>query len=167
MRLFVILVALFVAVPWVEIVLLLWVWRVLGPVETIVLVLGTGVLGAALARRQGTKAWAQVRAALRQGRLPSKELFDGLCVLCAGILLVTPGLLTDSIGFMLLIPSFRDLLRRKLVSRFLGDGVGGGPVIFSSRSNFVKTRRHGEGGDDEVIDVQANEVELDDGPKSR
>lgn len=112
------LLALFVLLPLVELVLLLQVGEWIGLGWTLVIVLGTGVLGATLARRQGLRAWLAIQAELREGRMPGARLVDGLMILVGGIVLLTPGLITDLAGFLLLIPATRALLKRALGRRF-------------------------------------------------
>ena len=120
MPLFLTLAVLFVLVPLTEIFLLIKISMVLGPWTTLGIVLFTGFAGATLAKLQGAKAWHAVRMATRRGEMPSKELFDGFCILCAGLLMLTPGLLTDCAGFLLLIPPFRAHVRKALAKRLLG-----------------------------------------------
>lgn len=112
------LVALFVLLPMVELALLIQVGRALGLFWTMVIVIATGLLGAVLARRQGLRAWLAIRAELRDGRMPGAALVDGLMILVGGIVLLTPGILTDLVGFALLVPGTRRLLKRSLRGRF-------------------------------------------------
>lgn len=104
--------------PLVELWLLIEIGKVIGSGPTILLVLGTGLLGALLLRSQGFYILSQIRADLEQGIIPGDKLFDGLCVLIGGLFLVTPGLITDLSGFLLLIPYtrrwFKTILRRFL-----------------------------------------------------
>ena len=96
----------------------------------IVVVVGTGVLGATLARRQGLKAWTRIHQAMAAGRAPTREILDGALILAAGLLLITPGIITDVVGLSLLLPPLRRLFglwlvgwfRRKTVVRFQAFG---------------------------------------------
>ena len=108
---------LFTAVPLVELALLLWIGRRVGPLPTILLVVGTGTLGAWLARSEGLKAFYRVREEMAAGRLPAEALLDGLLILIAGAVLLTPGLLTDLAGFALLTPFGRRAVRRRVAER--------------------------------------------------
>ncbi len=108
---------LFTAVPLVELALLLLIGRRVGLVATILLVLGTGVLGAWLAKSEGFKAFYRVREEMAAGRLPAEALLDGLLILIAGAVLLTPGLLTDLAGFALLTPFGRRAVRRAVAER--------------------------------------------------
>jgi UPF0716 protein FxsA len=117
-KLFAILTLLFILLPAVEFGLLIEIGSRIGTIETLVLVLGTGLVGAYLARLEGFRILSQVRQELEAGRVPGERLFDGLLVLVAAIALITPGLLTDVAGLLLLLPPTRypvkALVRRKL-----------------------------------------------------
>mgnify|MGYP002626396652 FL=1 len=102
---------LFTVTPLVELWLLFRLAGIFGFWTTIAVVLGTGLAGAALARVQGFWALNQMRADLAQGVLPTKSLADGVLILAAGLLLITPGVLTDVLGLALLIPPTRALIR--------------------------------------------------------
>lgn len=112
------LLAAFILVPLVELYLLLWLADVTSIPVTIGVVVGTGILGSVLARREGLMAWFRFRSALAEGRVPSREIQDGLMIVFAAALLLTPGLLTDLLGFTLLIPPGRNLIRRLVLRRF-------------------------------------------------
>ena len=108
---------LFVALPLAELAILVWVGRRMGLVPTVALVVVTGILGAALARWQGLATWRRFRAALDAGELPHREMVDGVLILVAGAVLLTPGLLTDIAGFLLLAPPVRRRVRERVVAR--------------------------------------------------
>ena len=112
------LVLLFTVVPLVELFLLVQVGRVIGPVPTVAIVIGTGILGAWLTRLQGLRVLREVQAELQQGAMPTDGLIDGLLILIAGAVLLTPGLITDALGFLLLAPAGRRAIRRAVVARF-------------------------------------------------
>jgi UPF0716 protein FxsA len=109
---------LFTVVPLVELFLLVKLGTVVGVGPTIALVIFTGVLGAWLARQQGLVVLRRLRAELEAGRLPAGALIDGLLILVAGAVLLTPGLLTDALGFVLLVPPSRAVVRRIVAARF-------------------------------------------------
>ncbi len=98
---------LFILVPLVELALLIYVGTLIGPWYTILIVIGTGILGAVLAKRQGTAIVNRIRSSLEQGSIPSDELVAGALVLVGGLVLLTPGIITDILGFALLIPQTR------------------------------------------------------------
>ncbi len=155
---FIRLLALFILVPWLELVLLLQLGRRIGLAGTIGVILLTGVIGAALARREGLATLRTIRESLARGEVPAQGIVDGCLILAAGLVLLTPGLVTDTAGFLLLIAPARAAIRRALIRRF------------RSRMNVVVTgtgfqattkRRAADAG--EVIDVDAVVVDETDG----
>jgi len=119
----------FTLIPVLELWLLLRIGSWLGAGATVALVVLTGVVGATLARREGVHAWSAVQAELSAGRLPGRELLEALLVLLAGIVLVTPGVLTDAAGLLLLVRPLRGRLVRRLEERYRQtlDRRSGGP----------------------------------------
>jgi UPF0716 protein FxsA len=109
----------FLLIPIAEIYVLIQVGTVIGALLTIALVVFTAVLGSVLIRAQGLATLARVRTAMERGEVPALELMEGMCLLVAGALLLTPGFVTDSIGFSLLVPA----LRRAMVLTLLERGV--------------------------------------------
>jgi UPF0716 protein FxsA len=109
---FVRLLLLFTVVPLIELALLVYLGQWVGFWPTMALVLGTGVLGAWLAKVQGLFVLRQVQSELAQGRMPTNALVDGALILVAGTVLLTPGLITDLFGFVLLVPPGRAAARR-------------------------------------------------------
>lgn len=114
MRLFL----LFTMVPIIELYILMKLGASFGVESTLLLVIGTGILGAYLAKREGTIAWLRIQREMSGGRFPGNELLDGFLVLIAGIVLLTPGLLTDIAGFIILFPVsryfIRELIKKKI-----------------------------------------------------
>lgn len=120
---------LFVIVPLLELVLLIQLGRWVGLLPTLALVVGTGILGAALARAQGLRTLRAFQAELQGGSLPGQPLLDGLAILVGGAFLLTPGLLTDLAGFTLLLPPSRHWVQRRLRSWIEGR-VDSGQIHF-------------------------------------
>jgi len=121
---------LFTIVPLVELLLLVKIGEVVGFWPTVALVIGTGALGALLTRFEGLRVLRQVQTELHEGRVPTERLLDGLLIVVAGAVLLTPGLITDAVGFFLLVPPGRRLVRRavaRAAERRLG--VSRPPVI--------------------------------------
>jgi UPF0716 protein FxsA len=112
------LISLFIVVPLVELFLLLKLGGLIGAGPTIGIVIITGIFGGVLARRQGFAVLRRIRERLEEGILPADSLIDGLFILAGGLLLLTPGLLTDVVGLMALLPPSRELLKRWIKSRF-------------------------------------------------
>lgn len=102
----------FIGVPLIEIALFIQVGGLIGLWPTIAIVIATALVGTALIRRQGFNTLQRAQAEMEAQRLPVRELFDGICLIFAGAMLLTPGFLTDSVGFILLVPPLRALLGR-------------------------------------------------------
>ena len=98
---------LFTIVPLIELSILIQLGQKIGIGATLAIVILTGMMGAYLAREQGFITLSKIRHHLRNGQLPADPILDGVLILCSGLLLVTPGLITDIIGFLILIPSTR------------------------------------------------------------
>src|SRR3954471_15026519 len=112
------LVLVFIVVPIAELYVIIQVGEAIGVLPTIALLIVDSVLGSMLMRTQGRAAWRRFNAALESGRVPAREVLDGVLVIFGGALLLTPGFLTDVLGAILLIPPTRSLVRRVLVRRF-------------------------------------------------
>jgi len=115
---FIRLIALFTIVPLVELMLLIELGQRIGLWDTILVVIITGVVGAALARSQGFRIVTQIQRELANGLLPGESLIDGAFVLAGGLLLLTPGLVTDAMGFIFLLPYTRTILKTRAIKYF-------------------------------------------------
>ena len=115
----------FTIIPIIEIYLLIEIGSMFGALTAVSLVIITGFLGAFLARMQGLQTLYRIQESLREGRMPSGELLDALLIVIAGLVLLTPGFLTDSVGFLLLIPatrnSIKNWLRRQIELRYMSN----------------------------------------------
>lgn len=159
------LILLFITVPLAELALLLWIGSRVGVLPTVLLIILTGILGASLARHQGFATWRRFQAALDQGRIPGRELVEGLLILVAGAVLLTPGILTDTTGFLILVPPIRRLLaerieraaRGRLVIMGPGRPAGGAPRTPAGTPG----RGPGGTGSAEVIDAEFEVVDRD------
>ena len=105
-----ILLVLFVILPLAELALLILIGQWIGLAPTVVMVFVTGLIGATLAKWQGLQVYRKLRKELAAGRMPGGTMFEGVLILIAGAVLITPGVLTDLFGFALLIPPFRKLV---------------------------------------------------------
>ena len=101
-------------VPMVEIAVIIAVGRTIGGWPTFILLLLESLLGAVIVRREGGRSWVALRDALRSGRMPSRQLADAALVLVGGTLLLTPGFVTDAVGFFVILPFTRPITRRWL-----------------------------------------------------
>jgi len=105
---------LFILVPLIELALLIYVGIVIGALYTILIVLITGLIGIVILRKQGVAILRKTRSNLEQGILPAEGIVDGTLVLLAGVLLITPGMIMDVLGFVLLIPQVRRFINDQL-----------------------------------------------------
>lgn len=160
--------ALFIGVPLIEIYLFIQVGGLIGVWPTIGLVILTAVIGTAMLRHQGMATLARARAELQEDRLPVREIFNGFCLLAGGMLLLTPGFLTDALGFALLLPPARAILGRglwRLMERSRGVHFSVHGVRTSGRSPQGGRPGRGPGrGAGPVIDGEEFGVARDDPP---
>jgi UPF0716 protein FxsA len=149
------LVALFIAVPILELYVIIQVGQAIGVGPTLALLLADAVLGSLLVRHQGLSAWRRFNEAFAQRRFPGREIADGVLIVIGGTLLLTPGFVTDIFGLLLLIPPTRAiarrLLRRYAGRRFILTGVGGFP-----------NRGPGDAPRGRTYDYDASAEEIDD-----
>jgi len=108
----------FTLIPVLEIYLLIKVGTYLGAFETVMIVIVTGFLGAYLARVQGLQTMMKVKESLNRGELPAEELLDALLIFFAGVVLLTPGFVTDMTGLLVLYPQTRRLFKKWLRKKF-------------------------------------------------
>src|SRR6266496_2701144 len=111
------LVVLFILVPIAELYVIIQVGEAIGVWWTILLLIADSVLGSMLMRSQGRAAWRRFNAAVAEGRVPAREVLDGVLVIFGGALLLTPGFITDVFGLIFLLPPTRALVRGLLVRR--------------------------------------------------
>jgi len=165
------LLALFILLPAVELALLIEVGQRIGTPATLGLILVTGIVGATLARRQGLRVFSAVQEEMADGRMPTSSLLDGLMILIASALLVTPGVLTDAVGFLCLHPGFRNLVKAQLRARFeravmeqrvhvhFDENPSGGtfrPGAFDATADGPSPPRSARGSSEEVIDIESS-----------
>jgi UPF0716 protein FxsA len=109
---------LFTLVPVIELYILIRIGGTIGASNTVLLVIATAVLGAVLVRREGTRTLRQISESLSRGIVPAEEMIDGLLIFGGGVLLLTPGVLTDVFALWLLVPFTRTLFKRWLRKKF-------------------------------------------------
>lgn len=118
---FIKLILLFTLIPLIELVVLIKLGNIIGLIPTILIVILTGILGASLTRSQGLNTLNRIQSDLSRGVVPAENLLNGVLILVGGVVLLTPGLLTDTLGFLLLIPAtrnrFKCLLKNRLKQR--------------------------------------------------
>ncbi|OZM57954.1 membrane protein FxsA [Lottiidibacillus patelloidae] len=105
------LVLLFIFVPALEIFLLIWSGQTIGAFNTFLLIIFTGFVGAWLAKREGAEVLRLTQMQLQRGEIPSHSLLDGICIFAGGLVLLTPGFITDALGFLLLFPYSRGVIK--------------------------------------------------------
>jgi UPF0716 protein FxsA len=149
------LIVVFILVPLAELYVILRVGDAIGVGWTILLLVADSVLGALLLRSQGRSIWRRLNKALTEGRMPHREVVDGVLVVFGGAFLLTPGFITDVIGLVLLIPPTRALIR-PLVVRRLSRRVAAGVVGDSAGPS--RRRPPGAGRD---FDVEGTASEYD------
>lgn len=150
----------FVLIPLCEIFFFMLVSEQIGLGTSLLLALFTAILGGFLVKYQGIQTILSAQESLRNGGLPSKQLFDGLCIVAAGATLITPGFITDTIGFALLVPAVRDFLRVKLDQSAKFSTMG----FNAEFSEFHETKEYHRPQDPHVIDVEYETVEEKDKP---
>ncbi|MBD1557419.1 membrane protein FxsA [Vibrio sp. S9_S30] len=140
---FPILLLLFIAVPIIEIALFIQVGGFLGFWTTIGLVLLTAFVGATLVRSQGLQTLMSVQTRLQQGELPAQQIVEGVMLAVAGVLLLTPGFMTDALGMLVLLPAPRALIAKQLMSKvkIQNFGNGGG---FHAQGGFHQQNPFGQ-----------------------
>lgn len=127
---------LFALMPIIEIALLLQVGEIIGGWNTVAIVILTAFLGATLVRQQGLQTFQNAQNKMQNGQLPSQEVAEGLLLLVAGVLLVTPGFVTDGIGFLFILPISRPILARWLVNNFFSKIKVQSQFTYTQHSQF-------------------------------
>lgn len=127
-----------IIIPIFEIYLLFQVGGMIGAGWTILIVIGTAILGASLLRQQGLATWTRLNQSMAQGQLPPTILVEGIFLLLAGAFLLTPGFFTDTVGFLFLLPVARKALAASLLSRGMFMAAGS----FSSQTTQSRTSAH-------------------------
>ena len=149
-----------IVVPIVELYVIIQVGQEIGALPTIGILLLDSILGSLLLRSQGREVWRRFNAALAGGRVPHREIVDGVMVIAGGALLLTPGFLTDVLGLLLLLPPTRAALRR-VVLRVLGRRL----VIAAVGGAAGRATRGGR--TDRPYDVEGSAVEHEHEPDGR
>lgn len=131
----------FVVVPLVEIYVIIQIGQVIGAWWTILLLIADSVFGTWLVKREGVRVWRALRVALEQGRMPARELADGMLILVGGTLMLTPGFVSDAFGILCILPMTRPIGRRVLAGvisrRLVGVGFPSAPVNPENPENGV------------------------------
>lgn len=161
MRGFPIFFVLFLAIPIIEIFFLIKIGEVIGVFPTIILVILTAVIGAGLLRQQGLSTLARFQQNLLTGKIPTQEIVEGILLAVGGALLMTPGFVTDSIGFLCLLPVSRKLIAANIIKRSSAkftEGMSGG-FTASTRADFYG--HFNDNPDNNVVEGEFTETEED------
>ncbi len=128
---------LFIIIPLIELYLIIVVGGAIGALWTVLLVILTAVIGVNLLRVQGLKTLSRAQRTLAHGQVPAMEMIEGIALAIAGLLLITPGFMTDALGFLLLLPSSRQVMVRYIVKRFtVRRGFDGQSVDWQSQQYY-------------------------------
>ncbi len=156
------LILIFSIVPLIELALLIKIGEYLGVLPTIILVAGTGIIGISLARQYGFQLFKEVKKTLENGQIPADHLIEGLLILVGAVMLLTPGLLTDTAGFLLIIPVSRHMVARiakNRIKQWIDRGkfhVSYGEYRDQSRSHDQKHKSNDGNGS---IDVDFEDIQ--------
>lgn len=120
----------FIVVPLIELMILFEVGDIIGGLWTFAIIIATAMIGTRLVKQQGLHTWQTIQQKMQQGELPAQSLFDGICILVSGVLLITPGFMTDIFGMLLLTPPFRLAVYQQIGHKIQVRGTG------QQQSNF-------------------------------
>jgi UPF0716 protein FxsA len=149
---------LFTVTPIVEVWLLIEIGGVIGGLPTVGLILATGAAGAWLARREGVRAFMEFNAAASRGETPGRAMLDAVCVFAGGALLLTPGVVTDIVGFLLLLLPSRRVIQAGILS-WIARRLEEGAVVVAHRVDATQSRERPPSNGPTVIDQTLEEDE--------
>lgn len=139
-------------VPVAEIAVFLTVGSMIGVLPTLLIIVLTAVVGAVLLKRQGLSAFARLQSDARAGRVPAAAIGQAITVAIAGALLLTPGFITDTVGFLLFVPAVRGWLWKQ---------ISGSVKVYGGPNGMRPDGRQARPGNPQVIDLEATEVDPD------
>ncbi len=141
---FIKLLALFLLIPIIELFIMFKIGKVIGLEITILIIIITAIIGAKLTKVQGAKAIKNAQSEIKGGKLPHKEVMDGIMIIIAGAFLLTPGFVTDIVGFSLLLPALRSNYQKLLLALIK-------TKILFAHSPINKQKKEGKSNDDPTI----------------
>ncbi len=156
----ILLVALFILVPIAELAVIIQVGQAIGVWWTIAILIADSVLGSLLMRSQGRAAWRRFNEALQTGRVPAREVADGVLVIFGGALLLTPGFLSDIFGLLFLLPPTRAVIRRVFLRQAMKR------ITVSMAGAAVPRGPFGATGPARSDDVEGTAVDVDPRPRN-
>ncbi len=167
---FIKLLIIFITIPLLELALLLRVAEAIGGLNTFALIILTGIAGSILTRLEGLRTFYQIQLELQANRLPAVEFIGGFLVFAAGLMLLTPGIMTDIVGFAILIPALRRRLAIFILSRLelrLHSSSSSRQTDWRDPASPGKHGRRPDGMDDEkTIEVEATVLDEEDDDKA-
>ena len=143
----------FLVIPFIELALFASVSEHIGIFTTLSLAFLTAILGGLLVKHQGMQTILSMQSSMNKGGLPLNEIFDGFCLVAAGALLITPGFFTDAIGFALLVPTVRSLLRYTIKNHTQWS--------VESMAGSKQRNRHYGGQSSDIVDAEYEYVDED------
>lgn len=157
--------AIFVIIPVLEIAVFIQAGSIFGIGFTLMGIVLTAIIGAVLVRQQGFAVINEARRQMDRQKLPIKQVMDGAFIVVAGLLLVTPGFLTDSLGFIFLIPPARRIIGGWIINWFRNNAELNVHTRQYHDATFHSTRSP-KSGDNTIIDIEAIEIKEDIGPEN-
>ncbi|WP_156291441.1 FxsA family protein [Oceanobacillus salinisoli] len=115
--------------PATEIGVFIWVGGMIGPLWVVMLILMTGIVGVTIAKRQGMETWNRARILMNQGQAPTEQIVDGVCIFIGAVFLLSPGFITDIVGFTFVLPITRKPLKRAIFL-FIKRKIDNGTIIY-------------------------------------
>jgi len=168
MRTFPIFFTLFLVIPIIEIYFLIKVGEVIGIFPTILLVISTAVIGAGLLRQQGLSTLARFQQNLSNGKIPAQEMVEGIILAVGGALLMTPGFVTDTMGFLCLLPFSRKFIATNVIKRSsakftagMSGGMGGSAGGFYHSSSNGSNYSSNDSSEHDVVEGEYTEIQED------
>ncbi|MCX6394602.1 MAG: FxsA family protein [Solirubrobacterales bacterium] len=149
-----VLITILIVVPLAELFVIIQVGSLIGAIPTIALLLLFSISGGWLVRREGRAAWSRLNVAISAGKVPARETADGVLVVVAGALLLTPGFLTDACGILLLLPAVRKVVRVFGLRRIVGGGWPGFVVVGASTAGSAWSGRNSHKGENTAVPPQ-------------
>ena len=161
-----ILLALFIGLPLLEVAVFIQVGGVIGVWPTIGATIATALAGSLLLRAQGLAVLMRARSQMDQGQLPAREMFEGVCLVLAGALLLVPGFVTDVVGLLLFVPPLREALRGMIARHVAAKAARGEARVFVDGVE-VRPGGRGRGRGGTVIDGDYEDLSPDDDDEGR
>lgn len=116
-------------IPAMEIGIFVWIGGAIGPWWVVFIIILTGFIGILIAKKQGVETWNRARLSMNNGQLPAEEIIDGICIFVGAVFLFTPGFITDTIGFLLVLPVTRNPFKN-LIRAFIKNRMNNATIIY-------------------------------------